>query len=120
MPVIAKAKTKVVTKTTTKKTRTTKNSIQASNFHACIKAKNQWKKRSPDARAVYEMIVSKGIELYEWQLFHPKMTFESLPPKHFETIIHNIWRLTADEVTLQQKEWNKNHPENPVTKKVLS
>ena len=88
-------------------------------FHACVNAKKQWKKRSSDARVVYDMIVVIWTELYEWNHFHPKMTHKSLPPRQFETIIHNIGWIVADEITRQAKEYNKQNPENPVTTKVL-
>jgi len=99
-------------KTTTKKVK----KISLLDFHAKYKAKSQWKKRSWDAKAVYDMIVVLGLDLFEWEYFHPKM---ELPSAHFVTIIHNIGWLVADEITKEQKKYNKENPTNPVTTKVL-
>jgi len=51
------------------------------------------------------MIVELWINLYEDGHFHPKMTPKSLPPSHMKTIVHNIGRLVADEITEEQKKY---------------
>lgn len=70
------------------------------SFHASKKAPKQRKKRDKTAKWVYNNIVTIGVELYEQDLFHPKM---DLAPKHFETIVHNIARMVADEITSLNK-----------------
>ena len=70
-------------------------------FHASKKAPSQWKKRDKHARYLYNLVVCLGIDLFEQNLMHPKMP--TLLPSHYETIVHNIGRLLADEVTSLNK-----------------
>ena len=72
-------------------------------FHASIKAPKQWKKRDKTARYLYNLIVCLWIDLYEQDLYHPKTTKESLTKPEMETIVHNIGRLAADEITSLNK-----------------
>ena len=70
-------------------------------FHACRKAPKQWKKWDKTARYMYNLVVCLWIDLFEQGLMHPKMP--KLQPAHYETIVHNIGRLVADEVTSLNK-----------------
>jgi len=70
-------------------------------FHASKKAPKQRKKRDKQARYMYNLIVTLGIDLFEQGLMHPKSP--ELKPAHYETIVHNIGRLCADEITSLNK-----------------
>jgi hypothetical protein len=74
-------------------------------FHAKIAAPTTWKKRSADAKAIYNMIVEHGLMLHKGWWFHPKMP--PITTAHMQTIIHNIGRLTADEITTEQAKYKK-------------
>lgn len=71
-------------------------------FHAKIAAQKQWKKWTKDAQAVYSMIVDFGMDLYRNKCYHPKM---DIPKAQMQAIVHNIWRIVADEITHEQKEY---------------
>ena len=70
-------------------------------FHASKKVPKQWKKRDKTARYVYNLVVCLWIDLFEQNLMHPKSPV--LAPSHYETIVHNIGRLVADEITSLNK-----------------
>lgn len=70
-------------------------------FYASKKAPKQRKKRDKHARYIYNLVVTLGINLFEQGLMHPKMP--ELKPAHYETIVHNIGRLCADEITSLNK-----------------
>ena len=69
-------------------------------FHAKIKAPKQRKKRDAQAKYIYELIVRQWLDLYEQGLYHPKM---DIPVAQMETIVHNIGRLMADNITTANK-----------------
>ena len=66
-----------------------------------MKAPKQWKKRDKQSRYVYNLIVTLWVDLFEQGLMHPKMP--ELTPSMYETIVHNIGRLCADEITSLNK-----------------
>lgn len=70
-------------------------------FHAKIAAPSRRRHRTTDAKDVYNLIVAYWLDLYDKNLYHPKMpkiTFD-----HMSTIVHNIGRLMADEITRAQE-----------------
>lgn len=69
-------------------------------FHASKKAPKQRKKRDKHARYIYNLTVVTGLALYEEKCYHPKM---EITVCQMETIVHNIGRMLADEVTALNK-----------------
>lgn len=84
-------------------------------FHAALQSPDQWKKRSADAKAIYNMIVEHGLMLHKEWWFHPKMP--PITTAHMQTIIHNIGRLTADEITAEQAKYKEEIKKNATTNK---
>ena len=70
-------------------------------FHASKKAPKQRKKRDAQSRYVYNLVVTTWLFLFENNLMHPKMS--ELDPSAYETIVHNMWWLCADEITSLNK-----------------